>query len=272
MFRRILDDRQACIGIVLIILIFSIGIFAHFIAPNDPIQVKMAKKLLNPSIEYPLGTDQLGRCILSRVIYGTRYSLGVSVIVMGTVLLASFLIGTISGYYGGVVDRVFISICDIFMAFPPMVLVLALIGLLGPGMNNLMFSMIFSLWASYTKIVRSYVLIQKNKNYVLAAKVFGTPNYKIIIRHIFPNIIPAIIVYTAIGMGQIVLMISGFSFLGLGVQPPTPEWGTMLNEAKKFFFTNPQMMAYSAIMIFITIMAFNIFGDALRDVLDPLER
>ncbi len=272
MFERIIRSRQACIGFILIFIIFALGIFAHYIAPNDPIRVKISKKFFNSSMEYPLGTDQLGRCILSRIIYGTRYSLGVSVFVMGAVLLVSFIIGTISGYYGGIIDRLTISICDIFMAFPPMVLVLALIGFLGPGMLNLIFSMVFSLWAGYTKIIRSYVLSQKNKNYVLAAKVFGTSNYKIIIRHIIPNVIPAIIVYAAIGMGRSILMISGFSFLGLGVQPPIPEWGSMLREANKFFYTNPEMMAYSAVMIFITTMAFNIFGDALRDVLDPLER
>ena len=272
MFERISKNSQACIGFILILTIFSLGVFAHYIAPNDPLKVKITQKLLSSSLEFPLGTDQLGRCILSRIIYGTRYSLGVSVFVISIVLLISFIVGTISGYYGGIVDRVIISICDIFMAFPPMVLVLALIGFLGPGIINLIFSMVFSLWAGYTKIIRSYVLAQKNKNYVLAAKVFGTPNYKIITRHIIPNVIPAIIVYAAIGTGRSILMISGFSFLGLGVQPPIPEWGSMLSEAKKFFYTNPELLAYSAVMIFITTLAFNIFGDALRDVLDPLEK
>ena len=271
MLKQIVSNKQAMSGLIVILILCVMIIFADYLVPNDPLKVNLSEKFTQTSWQYPLGTDQFGRCLLSRLIYGCRYSLGISFIVIGSVLTISFVIRTISGYYGGLIDRLVVGICNIFMSFPPMVLVLALVGLFGSGGKNLVFAMVFSLWAGYTKIIRGYVLNQKNRKYIEAAKVFGTPSLVIIIKHIIPNIISPILVYTFLSMGQIILMISGFSFLGLGVQLPKPEWGAMLYEAKTFLYTNPELLIYPAVMVIITSVAFNIFGDALRDILDPLD-
>lgn len=268
MIKKFIKDRKCKIGLLIILAIIIFGVIYPSISPNDPYAVSSADKYMTSSMRFPLGTDSFGRCVLTRIAAGTKYSLLVSFIIIGAISIISLLIGTIPTYYGGRYDRAFVAVCDVIMAFPQMIFVLVLIGILGKGIGNLMISMIISQWAWYAKFVRGYVLEEKNKGYVKAAIASGTKSYKIILRHIIPNILPAFIVYVSVGMGRVILELSAFSFLGLGVSPEIPEWGAMLNENRKCIFTHPELMLYPGLFIFFTAMAFNLLGDGLRDMFD----
>jgi len=239
------------------------------VAPHDPNLVNLEHKLKAPCKDFPLGTDHLGRCILSRLIYGTRISLSAAFMVMTFTIAISLVIGTYSGYMGGMVDNLFMRICDILLAFPNLILALAIVGMLGPSLVNVMIAMVAVQWVWYARMIRGMVLSVKESNFVLAARVCGTSGPLIVIRHILPNIISQIIVLATLDMGWVILNISGLSFLGLGVQPPAPEWGAMLNDGRQFLRSNPSLMIYPGLVILIVVLAFNLFGDALRDALDP---
>ncbi len=253
---------------LIITLITIIAIFAPFLAPHDPNLSRIELRLLGPSKEFLLGTDHQGRCILSRLIYGARYSLGSTVLVVTVTMLISIIIGTFSGYKGGRIDYVFMRFCDIILAFPGLILILAFIGIIGPGLFNLIFAMILIQWVGYARIIRGMVLSYKEQSFILAAKMSGTSDTRIVIRHVLPGILPQMIILASLDMGTILLHIAGFSFLGLGIQPPTPEWGAMLNDSRQFLRSHPSMMFYPGMMIFLVVMAFNLFGDALRDVME----
>lgn len=218
---------------------------------------------------YPLGTDHLGRCILSRLIYGARVSLSAAFAVMTVTLAISTVVGALAGYAGGRVDALIMRICDIFLAFPSLILALALVGVMGPGLPNVVLALALSQWAWYARMIRGMVLSLKERNYVLAAKVAGTGQCTIIAKHILPNILPQIAVLVTLDIGWVILHIAGMSFLGLGIQPPTPEWGAMINDGRQFLRGYPSLMAYPGIMILSVVMAFNLLGDTLRDILDP---
>ncbi|HEY9570023.1 MAG TPA: nickel ABC transporter permease subunit NikC [Metalysinibacillus sp.] len=245
-----------------------IAIFAPFLAPNDPNLVDLALKLQSPSAQYPLGTDHLGRCILSRLLFGTQASLGVAVVVMGLTVLISVPLGIYAGYRGGWFDAVFMRICEVLLAFPSFLLALALIGFLGPSLTNLILAMVIVQWVFYARVIRGMVLSAKKRNFVLSAQISGTSPLKIITRHIFPSVITQVIVLIFMDIGGVILTISGLSFLGLGIQPPNPEWGMMINDSKPFFRNYPELMLYPGIMIFLIVVAFNLFGEALRDAFD----
>lgn len=268
MIKKFIKNKKCKVGLIIILVIIIFGVIYPIVSPNDPYAVSSADKYIGSSTRFPLGTDSFGRCVLTRIAVGTKYSLLVSFIIIGTISVISLLIGTIPTYYGGKYDRAFVAVCDVIMAFPQMIFVLVLIGILGKGIGNLMISMIISQWAWYAKFVRGYVLEEKNKGYVKAAIASGTKSYKIILRHIIPNILPAFIVYVSVGMGRVILELSAFSFLGLGVSPEIPEWGAMLNENRKCIFTHPELMLYPGLFIFFTAMAFNLLGDGLRDIFD----
>lgn len=261
--------RKALIFSGAIILLMSILVlFAPGLAPHDPNLIDIERKLQAPSLDFPLGTDHLGRCILSRLVYGARVSLGTAFLVMGTTMMISIFIGTYAGYKGGRVDYLFMRFCDVLLAFPSLFLALALIGILGPGLLNLFLAMVLVQWVFYARIIRGMVLSVKEQNYILAAKVSGTSGPMIIIRHIFPAILSQVTVLFFMDIGGIILTISGLSFLGLGIQPPTAEWGAMINDSKQFFRSQPSLMMYPGLMIVTIVMAFNLFGDTLRDALD----
>jgi len=245
-----------------------IALFAPVLAPHDPNLIAIEQKLREPSWEYPLGTDHLGRCILSRLMYGARISLGTSFLVMGITAILSILIGTFAGYKGGKIDDLFMRLCDVLLAFPSLFLALALIGVLGPGAPNLILAMILVQWVFYARIIRGMVLSVKEQNFVFAAKVSGTPGPVIVIRHILPQILSQVMVLFFLDVGSVILTVSGLSFLGLGIQPPTAEWGAMINDSKQFFRSHPSLMMYPGLMIMLTVLAFNLFGEALRDALD----
>lgn len=257
------------LGVAMILFNILLAVFAPLLAPHDPNDVSLERKLMPPDGSYPLGTDHLGRCILSRLIYGARISLGAAFAVMSVTLAVSTVVGAIAGFAGGRIDAVIMRIGDIFLAFPSLILALALVGVLGPGLPNVVLALALSQWAWYARMIRGMVLSLKERNYVLAAKVAGTRPATIITRHILPNILPQIAVLATLDVGWVILHIAGMSFLGLGIQPPTPEWGAMINDGRQFLRGYPSLMAYPGIMILSVVMAFNLLGDALRDMVDP---
>ncbi len=266
--RRLWQHKLMTISGVIIMAMIFIAIFAPFLAPNDPNLVDLALKLQGPSSQYPLGTDHLGRCILSRLLFGTQASLGVAVLVMGLTVLISIPLGIYAGYRGGIFDAIFMRICDVLLAFPSFLLALALIGFLGPSLINLILAMVIVQWVFYARVIRGMVLSAKKRNFVLSAQISGTSPFKIVTRHIFPSVITQVVVLIFMDIGGVILTISGLSFLGLGIQPPNPEWGMMINDSKPFFRSYPELMLYPGIMIFLIVVAFNLFGEALRDALD----
>ncbi|MBK3495058.1 ABC transporter permease subunit [Viridibacillus sp. YIM B01967] len=267
MKRKLLSHKLMMISSSIIFFMIVLALFASFFAPNDPNLVDIAQKLHGPSSQFPLGTDHLGRCILSRLIFGTQTSLGTAFLVMGLMMMISISLGIFAGYTGGKVDYIFMRICDILMAFPSFLLSLALVGILGPGLVNLILAMVLVQWVFYARVIRGMVLSVKEQNFVLAAKICGTPKLVIIIKHILPAIISQVVVLIFMDIGGIILAISSLSFLGLGIQPPEAEWGMMINDSKPFFRNYPSLMLYPGMIIFIVVIAFNLFGEALRDAL-----
>lgn len=271
MRKKLLHNSQAILGLLLITAVLLIAVCAPLLAPNDPTAVDIANKFAPPCREFPLGTDQLGRCVLSRLIYGARYSLGLALPILAVLALIGTLLGMLCAWLGGLFDRLMTIICDIFMAFPPLVIVLTLIGVVGQGAVNLVLSIILSMWVWFVKVIRSYVLIEKNKDYIIAAKISGCNGTDILFTHILPNIIPLLVIYFSTGVASIILMISGYSFLGLGLGNDVPEWGAMLNSAKQYLYSNPMLIVYPGTCILLTAAGFNLLGEALRDILSPEE-
>ncbi|MGG6269301.1 nickel ABC transporter permease subunit NikC [Leptolyngbya sp. AN03gr2] len=267
--QKLLDRKLAWFGLSLIAIVLLISLFAPQIAPHDPLVVDLMKKLRPPSPEFPLGTDHLGRCILSRLIYGGQASLSISLIVVIFTTSISLLVGLVAGYIGGKVDSWLMRVCDVFLAFPSLILSLAIVGTLGGGIGNLILALVATHWAGYARIVRSRVLSVKESNFVQAAIVSGTSALPIMIRHILPYTLIELTVLATLDISHIVLHIAGLSFLGLGIQPPTPEWGAMINDGREYFRRQPELMLYPGLMLFLTTLAFNLVGDVLRDVLDP---
>ena len=271
MGNKLLHNPQAVTGALFIATILLMAVLASVLAPHDPMAVDITKKFLAPCSAYPLGTDQLGRCVLSRLLYGARYSLGLALPILAILALIGTTLGMLCAWSGGIVDRVMTIVCDIFMAFPPLVIVLTLMGVIGQGAVNLIVSIILSMWVWFVKVVHSYVLIEKSKDYITAAKISGCSGADILLTHILPNILPLLAVYFSTGIASIILMISGYSFLGLGPGNDIPEWGAMLNSAKQYLYSNPMLIVYPGTCILLTAAGFNLFGEALRDILSPEE-
>jgi peptide/nickel transport system permease protein len=255
-------------------LIFFIlaALFAGYIAPHDPEKVNLELRLKEPCREYPFGTDHLGRCILSRIIFGARVSLLVGLLVVSSSFVLGLAIGTLSGYYGGWTDEIVMRVVDAFLAFPSLLLALGIAGLFGAGFMNLVIALITVDWAGYARLARGSVMTVKEQDYIKAAKGLGAGDMHVILCHVIPNVISPLIVMATIGMGYVILSAAGLSFLGFGVQPPTPEWGSMLSEGKTYIRSAPYIMIFPGIAIMLTVIAFNYLGDELRDLLDPREK
>lgn len=271
MTRKLLRNKIVLGTAAIILITITIGIFADKIAPNDPNEASIINKYSKWSDEFPLGTDHLGRCILSRLIYGIRPTIFLSLFTMICTIALGTLIGAISGYSMGIVDEIIMRICDIMLSFPSQVMILAIVGMLGVGIENVILASIMIKWAWYARMIRSIVIKYNNKNYILYSKTIGTGSGFIITKHMIPNIISEVIVLATLDMGWVIISISTLSFLGLGVQAPTAEWGSMLSEAKNVLATNPSQMLAPGLAILIIVSAFNLLGDGLRDVLDPRE-
>lgn len=259
----------ARIGYGLVALLLLMALFGPWLAPYDATLVNLDERLLPASASHWLGTDHLGRDVLSRLIVGTQLSLGSVVLVLGLVLVLGVVIGGIAGIVGGKVDMFLMRLCDMFLTFPTLVLAFFLIALLGTGLTNVIIAIALSHWAWYARMVRGMVLAQRNRDYVLASRLAGASRLTRLRQHVMPNVVGQLLVLASMDIGHMMLHVSGLSFLGLGVSPPTPEWGVMINDAKEFIWTQPQLLLWPGLMIFISVMAFNLLGDALRDRLDP---
>lgn len=259
-------------GIIFFIIITLITLIGPFIVPNDPLTANMSERLVPPSSAYPLGTDHMGRCIFSRLIVGAQSTLGITALVVATVALIGIPIGLVIGYIGGRLDTVFMRVADGILALPEFILAIAIAGFLGPSLTNLMISIVFVKWIAYTRVVRSIVITERNKDYVQAAKVGGSSNWKIIRRHMFPQIVSPVLVLATLDIGKVILTISSLSYLGLGAQPPAPEWGAMLNDGRPYFQSAPELMIYPGLAIFFVVLAFNLMGEGLRDKWDVKSR
>ncbi|MGO4889968.1 nickel ABC transporter permease subunit NikC [Anaerobacillus sp. MEB173] len=250
---------------LILCILFFIMIFAPWLTPNDPTLVNFAHKLQGPSLNYPLGTDHLGRCTLSRILYGARVSLGFATLIFISSLSIGLIIGLIAGYKGGWVDQALMRFGDGVMSFPDLLLVLGLIGIWGAGLKQVVIALIFVQWVYYARVIRGVVLSLKEQNYITAAKISGSSQWKIMKNHIIPNVLPPLAVMGTLEMGWAIMHLSSMSFLGLGVQPPTPEWGAMIHEGKSYIRTNPSLMIYPGLMIMLVVVTFNLLGESLSE-------
>lgn len=257
------------IALVVAIVFIIFAILSPIFAPHDPLETNFDRILEAPSAEYPFGTDQVGRCILSRILYGASVSLGITSLLLCIVSILGFIIGVISGLCGGIVDTIIMRITDTILSFPDIVFAIAIVGLLGPGIKNTIIAFAIVWWTKYARLTRVLVWETKNNDYIQAAKMAGAGKIKLVTHYIFPNISSTFIVQFMIDIGGFMLALAGLSFLGLGVQTPTPEWGNMLNEGRAYLQTAPWLLIFPGLAIFTAVAIFNTLGDLARDVLDP---
>lgn len=271
--RRLGSDPVAVTGLVIVAAFVVVSVGGPWLAPHDPIAgVDPSIRLRGPSSDHLLGTDALGRDLLSRVLVGARWSLGAAAFVTLCVGSVGVVMGTVAGYYGGLVDSVVMRVVDALLALPALLLALAIAGTLGPGLGSILTGLVVVGWADYARIVRSSVLAVREREFVAAARAAGASDVRLFRSHVLPAIVSPVVVLATLEMGKLVLALAALSFLGLGAQPPTPEWGAMLNEGRLYFLTEPQLMIYPGLAISLAVLGFNLLGDGLRDVLDPRSR
>jgi peptide/nickel transport system permease protein len=263
----------ASIGMVLVAVFVVFALFAPWIAPQNPSNIDLPSRLQPPSGTHWFGTDELGRDFFSRVIYGARLSMLVGSSVVAGSLLLGLILGSIAGYYGGLSDKFFnVVVMNAFLSFPGILLAIAFVAFLGPGIFNLILALCIGGWVGYARLVRAQVLAVKEKEFVEAARALGASDWRIVTQHILPNIIQPVIVQAAIGMAGAVLAESTMSFLWLGVPPPTASWGSMLNDGRAHLFDAPHLVLFPALAVMLAVLSFNFIGDALRDYMDPRSR
>jgi peptide/nickel transport system permease protein len=263
----------AAIGGVLVLIFVVFAVFAPYIAPQDPAQIDLPHRLSPPSLLHWCGTDELGRDISSRLIYGARISMLVGTCVVVGSLFLGLIVGSIAGYYGGRIDRfVNVVVMNAFLSFPGILLAIAFVAFRGPGIFNLVLALSLGGWVGYGRLVRAQVLATREREYVEAARALGASDRRVIVRHILPNIVQPIIVQAAIGMAGAILAEATMSFLGLGVPPPTASWGSMLNDGRAHLFDAPHLVLFPAAAVMLAVLSLNFIGDALRDYLDPRSR
>lgn len=263
--------RSWTVGLVIVALLAALALAAPVLAPNDPAAVALEYRLEGPSLDFPLGTDQLGRCILSRLLYGGQISLGTTLAAAALVLLVGLLVGVLSGYLGGSVDLLLMRVVDVLLAFPALIPALAIVGMLGPGVGHLLLATVSVWWAGYARVVRGLVLSLRERPFVESSRALGAGRLAIMRRQIVPNVMPPVLVLASVDLGSLLLVMAGLSFLGLGAQPPTPEWGGMLSDGRAYLLTAPQLMVYPGVAISLAVVGFNLVGEGLRDRLDPYQ-
>jgi ABC-type dipeptide/oligopeptide/nickel transport system permease subunit len=271
-WRRFAKYRPALFGLGFIVLLVICAIFAAWIAPYDPDAVNTKLRGASPSAEHWLGNDDIGRDILSRIIYGTRIALIVGIGATSIAVTIGVFVGATAGYFGGKVDFVLSRLIDTLMAFPLLALLLTLSTVFGPSLRNVVIVIGCTVWASYARVVRAEVLSLRERDYILAARAIGTPDRQIITRHLIPNALGPVIILASLAVGGIIILESALSFLGLGVQRPTASWGTMLSDGRDYLRNYPHIAVAPGIAIAITVLAFNLVGDGLRDALDPRQK
>ncbi|MBA1336191.1 MAG: Dipeptide transport system permease protein DppC [Firmicutes bacterium] len=268
-------NKLTAIALYIILLIVLVALFSPYIIPypeHISDEANINNKFLPPSGKHFFGTDEIGRDIFSRVLYGTRVSITTGILSVGLAVLIGVPVGAIAGFIGGTIDEVTMRITDMFLSFPPLLLAIVLVSILGPSLNNAIIAIAVSWWPWYTRLVRGQAISLRERKFIQAAETIGTPKHKIILKHIIPNTISPVIVQASMDMGGVILTIASLSFLGLGAQPPTPEWGLMISISRKYF---PDVWWYSifpGLAIFVTVLAFNLLGDGVREILDPKTR
>ena len=271
--RNARHNPLAAAGVLLIVIFVVLALFAPWIAPQDPALINLPARLEIPSHPHWFGTDELGRDILSRIVYGARISMLVGSSVVLASLALGLIVGSIAGYYGGAIDRfVNIVLMNAFLSFPGILLAIAFVAFRGPGIFNLVLALSLGGWVGYARLVRGQVLAAREREFVEAARALGAGDLRIILRHILPNIIQPVVVQAAIGMAGAILAEATMSFLGLGVPPPTASWGAMLNDGRAHLFDAPHLVLFPALAVMLAVLSFNFIGDALRDYLDPRSR
>jgi peptide/nickel transport system permease protein len=267
---RIQRNRLAMAGLIIVTILLLMAAFAPWIAPHDPFVQNLGNRLKPPGTPgYLLGTDDFGRDILSRIIHGARITLYIIALVAVTAPVLGLLIGTVAGYFGGWVDAVLMRLTDIFLAFPRLILALALVAVLGPGIENAVLAIALTAWPPYARVARAETLTIRNSDYIAAIRLQGAGAPRIILGHVVPMCLPSVIIRVTLDMAGVILIAAGLGFLGLGVQPPQPEWGLMISSGRKFLFEQWWVATMPGLAIFIVSLGFNLLGDGLRDVLDP---
>ena len=268
-WKRLRKQRLAMIGGGILFLLLFVALCAPVLAPHDPMEQNLYARLEPPSLDHPLGTDDFGRDILSRMIYGSRISLRIGGSSITAALLVGTLLGLWAGYWGGWADTLIMRCMDLLLAFPSILLAIAIVAVAGPGIDNAIMAVSVVLIPQFARLVRSSVLTVRETAYVEAARALGAGQMRILFVGILPNCMAPIIVQTTLGLGTAILDAAGLSFLGLGAQPPMPEWGAMLAGGRELLFEAPWVMTFPGLAIFIVVLAINLFGDGLRDALDP---
>lgn len=268
-FLDFLGNRLALLGCIIILILILVAIFAPFIAPYDPIATNLVNRLQPPSADYFFGTDEMGRDIFSRIIWGTRLTLYVVGLVAIIAAPVGIIVGTVSGYFGGFIDTALMRLTDIFLAFPKLILALAFVAALGPGIENAIIAISITSWPPYARIARAETITIRNSDFIRAIQLQGASSLRVIIRHIMPLCLSSLIVRVTLDMAGIILTAAGLGFLGLGAQPPSPEWGAMTSSGRAFIIDHWWVITMPGTAIFVVSLAFNLFGDGLREVLDP---
>jgi peptide/nickel transport system permease protein len=267
---RIRRNRLAMAGLVIVTILLLVALLAPWIAPHDPFVQNLGNRLKPPGTPgYLLGTDDFGRDILSRIIHGSRITLYIIALVAVTAPVLGLLIGTVAGYFGGWIDAVLMRLTDIFLAFPRLILALALVAVLGPGIENAVLAIALTAWPPYARVARAETLTIRSSDYIAAIRLQGAGAPRIILGHVVPMCLPSVIIRVTLDMAGVILIAAGLGFLGLGVQPPQPEWGLMISSGRKFLFEQWWVATMPGLAIFIVSLGFNLLGDGLRDVLDP---
>ena len=270
---RIKEQPLAAIGVLLLAVFVVCAVFAPWLAPRDPAALDLHGRLVGPSAAHWFGTDELGRDILSRTLYGARISLIVAVSVVGLSLAIGLVAGCVAGFYGGWLDTAITTyVMNAFLALPGILLAIAFVAFMGPGLGNVIVALAISGWVGYARLVRGQVMAVKEREFVEAARALGASDLRILSRHVLPNIVQPLIVQAAVGMATAVMAEATLSFLGLGVPPPAASWGSMLNDARSHLFDSPHMVFFPAMAVMLCVLSFNFLGDALRDYMDPRAR
>lgn len=267
--KRLLRSPSAVAGAVIVLLLILAGIFAPLLTPFDPVRQDLRSVLQPPSATHLLGTDNLGRDVLARILYGARLTLFIGAFAVGVGLLFGVPLGIISGYYRGIADQVIQRLMDLMLSFTSFLLALTLVALLGVGLTNVIVAVGIATIPRFARLVRSTVLSLREVTYIEASQALGAPDRRVLLKHILPNSLAPVIVQATLSMGSTILTAAGLGFLGLGVQPPTPEWGAMLGEGRNYIFSQPSVTTFPGLAIFLAVVGFNLLGDGLRDALDP---
>jgi peptide/nickel transport system permease protein len=262
-------NRNALLGLIIIAVFLLLALIGPWITPYDPYAIVLGDRLKPPSAEHWFGTDNLGRDILSRVLVGARISLWVGILTVSLAMVVGVPIGLLAGYRGGPVDAVFMRLVDVFLAFPVIILAIAIVAVRGPGLSNVMIALVAVYWTTYARITRGVTLVLRKEDYMQAAECLGVPVLRALGRHLLPNALAPILVIATLGLGNAILAEAALSFLGLGIQPPQASWGSMLNFGMQFLRDAPWLTIFPGAAIFLTVLGFNLLGDGLRDAMDP---